>query len=112
MQLGVKTGMVRSVHNCKSGIDAFKEDFSKIARDNDPNDVLSEWFVKLYLRADFSKSLSKGDRDEWMDKYKKSFEQSVNDSLVEGRTVASHTNHTYISTGSIRDDLHWISKEE
>ena len=84
MQLGVKTGMVRSRFNCISGIDAFKQEFKKISSENDPNDVLNEWFVQHYLKAEFSKNLSSEDRGAWMKKYGKSFKQSVNDTLIEG----------------------------
>jgi hypothetical protein len=86
MQLGVRTGMVRSKFNCISGIDAFKQEFPKISRDNDPNAVLSEWFVQRYIKAEFIKSLPKEDRDKWVAKYKKTFMQSVSDSLIEGTT--------------------------
>lgn len=85
MQLGVKTGMVRSKFNCKSGIDAFKQSFKKISSENNPREVLSEWFVKYYIEAEFTKNLTDAHRSEWKKKYEKSFEQSVNDSLVEGR---------------------------
>ena len=85
MQLGVKTGMVRSRFNCISGIDAFKQEFKKISSDNDPSEVLREWFVQRYIKAEFSNSLSKEDKDKWENKYNESFMQSVNDSLIEGR---------------------------
>ena len=84
MQLGVKTGMVRSKSNCISGIDAFKQKFPKISGDNDPNAVLSEWFVQVYIGAEFNKSLSKEDRDKWLARYNKTFMQSVKDNLIEG----------------------------
>ena len=83
MQLGVKTGMVRSRYNCKSGIDAFKQEFKKISSKNDSKEVLNEWFVRHYIKAEFSKNLSTEDSDRWFTKYNKTFMQSVNDSLIE-----------------------------
>ena len=91
MQLGVKTGMVRSKFNCISGNDAFKQSFKKIAGENNPADVLNEWFVQYYIRAEFTKSFSKEDQDKWIAKYNKTFEQSVNDSLIEGRIIRLYT---------------------
>ena len=84
MQRGVRTGMVRSKYNCISGIDAFKQKFKKISTNNDSREVLNEWFVRHYIKAEFSKNLSTEDRDRWFAKYNKTFIQSVNDSLIEG----------------------------
>ena len=80
--------MVRSKFNCIAGIDAFKQNFKKISIDNDPNEVLSEWFVEHYITAEFSKNLSSEDRVKWMKKYSKTFMQSVNDSLIEGTKLS------------------------
>ena len=84
MQLGVKTGMVRAKLNCLAGNDAFTQNFKKISSENDPNDVLKEWFVKHYLSKKFTKSLSQEDQNRWIAKYKKFFNESVNESLIEG----------------------------
>ena len=84
MQLGIRTGMVRSKFNCIAGINAFKQYYKKISSDNNPNEVLSEWFVEHYITAEFSKDLSAEDRRKWIKKYRKTFMQSVNDSLIEG----------------------------
>ena len=87
MQLGVKTGMVRAKFNCLAGNDAFKQNFKKMASENDPNDVLKEWFAENYISEEFTKSLSQEDQNRWIAKYKKSFNESVNESLIEGTGI-------------------------
>lgn len=94
MELGVKTGMVRSKFNCIAGLDAFKQNFKKISSEMNATDVLKEWFVKRYLKEDFAKNVSQSDRDNWMRKYKKSFNESVRDSLVKGMGCSHHARRT------------------
>ena len=84
MQLGVKTGMVRPMTVFHAAIFTFKQRFSKIAKEYDPNAVLSESFAENYLKAEFSDSLSKDVMVKWEIKYNKTFVASVNESLVQG----------------------------
>ncbi|XP_046857657.1 uncharacterized protein LOC124451071 isoform X1 [Xenia sp. Carnegie-2017] len=85
MQLGVRTGMVRSKFNCIAGINAFKQIFKKISSKNNASEVVNEWFVDVYTKEKFIKNLSTKDREKWMVTYKKNFTQSVKESLIEGK---------------------------
>ena len=78
--------MVRPMSVFRAAIFTFKQRFSKIAKEYDPNAVLSESFVENYLKAEFSESLSKDDMKKWETKYNKTFMASVNESLVQGNT--------------------------
>ncbi|XP_046857376.1 uncharacterized protein LOC124450775 isoform X2 [Xenia sp. Carnegie-2017] len=84
MQLGVRTGMVRSKFNCIAGINAFKQIFKKISSKNNASEVVNEWFVDVYTKEKFIENLSTTDREKWMVTYKKDFTQSVKESLIEG----------------------------
>jgi hypothetical protein len=87
MDLGVKAGMVRSVYNCKSGLDAFKEMYEKIAKENKPEDILKEGFLAHFSKDLFTRSLSNEDRLQWMKMKGKEVSASIDEALVEGQAL-------------------------
>lgn len=84
MRLGVKSGMVRSVYNCKSGLNAFKQHFKKTTKDNNPNDILEEPHVKRYREELYIEALSDDDTREWLRMKGKTVSASIDEALVEG----------------------------
>lgn len=85
MQLGVMTGMVRSVHSCKSGLNAFKEQYKLATRDNDPTGILREPDVRNFRKVSYIKSLSHDDKKKWLERKGKSVSASIDEALVEGQ---------------------------
>lgn len=65
VQLGVKSGMVRTVIDCQAGVDALKEKYRNLSLANSAEGVLTEWFAKRYLNANYLVNLSKGVDDKW-----------------------------------------------
>ncbi|XP_028402716.1 uncharacterized protein LOC114525533 [Dendronephthya gigantea] len=84
VQLGVKTGMVRSAFNCKAGLDAFKARYKEITKENDPKGILDESFVVGFRHGLYIKDLSDEDHEEWMKMKGKSISASIDEALVEG----------------------------
>ncbi len=85
MEMGVKAGMVRSIYNCKSGLDAFKVPFKKTTKDNNPKDILKERFVLHFREESYTKALSDEDRIEWLKMKGKNVFTSIDEALVEGQ---------------------------
>lgn len=84
MELGVLTGMVRAVEDCKSGLDAFKEKYHEIALSGDSSGVFKEWWTAKYLAPDFLQSLNKDVEPRWKALYRKTIKQSIALALEEG----------------------------
>ena len=84
IKLGVKVGMVRSVFVCRSGLNALKEEFKKIAKRNDPKDVVRESFVEKLRNETFLKEISKSEQLTWLAKKRKNMSQSLDEALIEG----------------------------
>ena len=78
LELGVKTGMVRALEDCKSGLNAFKEKYPQIAISDKPSGVFQEWYTKRYRSPYFLRSLNKEVEGQW-----KAFSngKTVNESL-------------------------------
>jgi succinyl-CoA synthetase beta subunit len=100
MRLGVKSGMVRSVYNCKSGLNAFKQHFKKTTKDNNPNDILEEPHVKRYREELYIEALSDDDTREWLRMKGKTVSASIDEALVEGQSppVSSQFRKNYPRT--------------
>lgn len=85
VQLGVKSGMVRTVVDCQAGVDALKEKYRQLSLANKAEGVLKEWFAKSYLEAKYLVNLSKGVDDKWAkDHSGKNVNVSLKEALKEG----------------------------
>ena len=84
MELGVRSGMVRSVYSCKSGLNAFKENYKLATRDNNPTGILQEPNVQIFREVSFIKSLSHDDKKIWLERKGKTVSTSIDEALVEG----------------------------
>ena len=87
LKTGIRAGMVRSIFTCKSGLDAFKQEFKEVSKENNPEDILKEWFVKNYINEAFLKNVSKADREAWSKKHHKDIETSINETLIKGEKI-------------------------
>ena len=95
--------MVRSKFTCQSGLDAFKQEFKEISKQNNPNDVLKEWFVKIYIQEDFTNKIPAADQQTWFKKNKKSTSSSISEALVEGTIYTIFK--LFIINGEFHPDL-------
>lgn len=85
VQLGVKSGMVRTVIDCQAGVDALKEKYRNLSLANSAEGVLTEWFAKSYLNANYLVNLSKGVDDKWTkDHNGKNVNASLKEALKKG----------------------------
>ncbi|XP_068740560.1 uncharacterized protein [Montipora capricornis] len=66
LQYGVKAGMVRSVEECKAGIDSFKQEYFKIAQDGETG-IYNETFMKPIFDESFLGSLKPEHLKQWQD---------------------------------------------
>ena len=83
--MGVKAGFVRAKIDCRSGLDAFKNNHKLIASKRSVSEVLNEWYSKNYLRADMVHSLlNKTVQDAWFAEKGKAINDSLMDALVTG----------------------------
>ena len=76
--------MVRSIEDCKSGIDALKQEYKHLTSTNDPESVLDEWYTELFLENDFFAYVPDKDLQLWIKTYKKTALTSIKEALVEG----------------------------
>ena len=85
VQLGVKSGMVRTVIDCQAGVDALKEKYRQLSLANNTEGVLKEWFAKGYLDAQYLQQLTSGVDDKWTEDHKgKNVNASLKEALKEG----------------------------
>lgn len=85
VQLGVKSGMIRTVIDCLAGVNALKEKYRELSLANNAEGVLEEWFAKGYLNADYLAKLTKGVDDKWTkDHNGKNVNASLKEALKEG----------------------------
>ena len=87
MKLGVKAGMVRSELACRSGLDAFEIQFKQTSKQNNPKDILKEWFVENYLKPSFIRNIQKADQESWFKSKRKNISTSIRDALIEGQDL-------------------------
>ncbi|KXJ22647.1 uncharacterized protein LOC110252025 [Exaiptasia diaphana] len=81
---GIKAGMVRSVEECKAGLDAIKRTAFKVAL-NGPEGILKEGAVQDLLSPNFLKHIMSKSEDlkKWEQKHEKSVNESVREFLVD-----------------------------
>ena len=84
MKLGIKVGMVRSESSCRAGLDAFAHKFKKISKQNNPKDILDEWFVEHFRNASFIEIIPKAEKQSWLDSKGETMLESIDNVLVEG----------------------------
>ena len=84
LELGVMTGMVRAVEDCRSGLDAFKERFSEIDLSGNSSGVLKEWYTAKFRSPNFLSSLNRGVEESWKASTRRTVKQSINLALEEG----------------------------
>jgi len=81
VKLGVKTGMVGSIEECRGGLDSFKGVFSHIASSKEG--VLKEEFVAKFLKEDFYKDITQDMKDDWQKRTGKSVVDSMKEFFIE-----------------------------
>ncbi|PFX31789.1 uncharacterized protein LOC111321704 [Stylophora pistillata] len=81
VKLGVTTGMIGSIEECRAGIDSLKEHFSHIYIQKEG--VLKELFVQKLLHSSFYGGLTKEMRDEWKKRTGKTVESSMEEFLIQ-----------------------------
>ena len=84
IELGVKTGMVRTIEDCKSGVDALKEEYTRLTTTNKSESVLDEWYTESFQDDNFLDYVPAKDLQLWIKKHKKTALSSVKEALVEG----------------------------
>ena len=85
MQLGIKTGMVRSIEDCRAGVDAIKSEVSKkMSQTNKSESVLEEWYMLKFQTPAFYDHLSKEDHELWVENKGKNPLESVQEALIKG----------------------------
>ncbi|KAL9980551.1 hypothetical protein ACROYT_G009153 [Oculina patagonica] len=85
VQLGVKSGMIRTVIDCQAGVDALKESYRQLSLANKSEGVLKEWFAKSYLKEEYLANLADGVNDKWTkDHNGKNVNASLKEALQEG----------------------------
>ncbi|KAM7443428.1 hypothetical protein ABFA07_007884 [Porites harrisoni] len=65
VQLGVKSGMIRTEIDCQAGVDALKESYRQLSLSGEAAGILAEWFAKSYLKTDYLAKLASGVDDKW-----------------------------------------------
>ena len=76
--------MVRSIEDCKSGVDALKEEYTKLTKTNKSESVLDEWYTESFQDNDFLDYVPGKDLQLWIKKHKKTVMSSIKEALVEG----------------------------
>ncbi|XP_065060075.1 uncharacterized protein LOC135687446 isoform X2 [Rhopilema esculentum] len=82
MKYGVKAGMVRSVKDCKSGLNSLSSKFPEISA-NTETAIYEETFIKNGIKhKDYLKKLDSSVQGAWRSKYGKTVEGSLNAALL------------------------------
>lgn len=89
MQLGVKTGMVRSVETCKAGLNAFKSRYKEATKDENPENILEEMFARGFRHESYIQDLSLEARTQWLETKGKTVSASIDEALVEGQSYSN-----------------------
>ncbi|XP_015767204.1 PREDICTED: uncharacterized protein LOC107345966 isoform X4 [Acropora digitifera] len=82
VKMGVKIGMVRSVEECKAGLNAISRRYLNVSLHNETG-VLQEWYVAPLLAADFYVGITEEIDNQWKSTHDgKNVEETVKDWLV------------------------------
>lgn len=85
VELGVKSGMVRTVVDCQAGVDALKESFKQISLAGKSEGIIKEWFASGYLNHLYLSKLAAGVNDQWSENHQgKNVTVSIREALEEG----------------------------
>ncbi|XP_031556875.1 uncharacterized protein LOC116293574 [Actinia tenebrosa] len=84
MELGVRTGMVRSVVDCKSSVYAFKNNYGNMAIKNDSSAIFEESYARVFLETSFLSRLEEGVEQSWVASKGLSVQDSLRRALVSG----------------------------
>ena len=76
--------MVRSIEDCKAGVDALKEEFIELAKTNKPEKCLDEWYTEPFQKSEFLDYVPASDLQLWIKNHKKTALTSIKEALVEG----------------------------
>ena len=76
--------MVRSIEDCRSGVDALKEEFKQLTKTNESESVLDEWYTEPFLDEEFLHYVPQKDLKLWIKKHNKTILSSIKEALVEG----------------------------
>ncbi|XP_044163638.1 uncharacterized protein LOC122947990 [Acropora millepora] len=79
LKWGIKAGMVRSIEECKAGIDSFKQEYLKVSQ-GAAKGIFDETFMVPILHPSFLKGLKPGDLAKWENDHGR---KTVNESLRE-----------------------------
>ncbi|KAK3727918.1 hypothetical protein QZH41_016368 [Actinostola sp. cb2023] len=101
LQLGIKVGMVRSVEECKAGLDVFKAIYRQIDLNNESG-VLDQSFAKVITKPEFYKKLLNDTQAKWRNLTGKAVQDSVTESLVANVGVAMRKLLSYLGNEHVR----------
>ena len=87
MQLGVRSGMVRSTEDCRSGVDAIKDRFKKLSQANRPEAILKEWYTIMFQTQEYYNNIAVNESELWKKKKTKTPLESVQEALIAGRCM-------------------------
>jgi hypothetical protein len=79
--------MVRSIEDCKSGVDALKEVSTTLTKTNQSENVLDEWYTEAFQQEEFFDYVPEKDLQLWIRNHKKTASTSINEALVEGMDI-------------------------
>ena len=80
VELGVKSGMIRTQIECQAGVDALKESYRQLSLAGKSDGILGEWFAKGYLDSKYLAKLGAEVDDQWTKNHNGN---NVNMSIVE-----------------------------
>lgn len=82
MKLGVAAGMVRTIEECKAGLDGLKDKYREVAV-NGPTGIYEASFIKPFLAKDFISNMNDDQLSKWQGKYGKSASESLREFALE-----------------------------
>jgi hypothetical protein len=84
MEIGVRAGMVRSIVDCKSSVNAFKSNYGNLAIKNESSAVFGEIYAQVFLRPSFLARLERDVEQKWKNSKGSSIQDSLREALVNG----------------------------
>lgn len=85
VELGVNSGMVRTVVDCQAGVDALKESYKQISLAGKSEGIIKEWFASGYLDHLYLSKLAAGVNDQWSENHQgKNVTVSIIEALKDG----------------------------
>ena len=89
MKEGIRRGMIRSVDDCKAGIDAVKHTYLKISLYGEKA-VLNSWFMKFVVDDEFLSDIKDEEKQKWLKEKGENVSDTVEKAFIEliGKPIA------------------------